>query len=330
MSFKSIGVIGAGAWGTALAINAQRAGRDVTIWAREDDVVGDLSAGRGNPQYLPKVDMDPIRATTDLADLANCDAILAVAPAQFMRMTLEGLAPHLKKEMPIALCSKGFETATLKMMTDVLAETCPNAIPSVLSGPSFAIDVAKGLPTAVTLAARTKKEGDQWVEAIGRPEFRPYFSDDLVGAEAGGAVKNVLAIACGAVEGMELGRSAHAALISRGFAEMSRLGEALGANPETLRGLCGLGDLVLTCSSPQSRNMSFGFALGQGQSAGDILASRTSVTEGVATAPAVKALAEKLNVDMPICSAVADTLSGKVTLTEAVDALLNRPFRSEF
>lgn len=322
--------MGAGAWGTALALNAHRAGRDVTIWAREADVASALSEGRGNPEFLPNVEMPTIKASTEMADMAACDAIMIVTPAQFMRSSLEALSSHLERETPVVLCSKGIETKSLKLMTDVLEETLPQASASVLSGPSFAIDVARGLPTAVTLASPSVEEGERWMEAIGRPEFRPYYSPDLIGAEVGGAAKNVLAIACGVVEGLELGKSAHAALIARGFAEMRRLGAALGADAETMSGLCGLGDLVLTCSSPQSRNMSFGHALGQGRSADEILAERKAVTEGVATAPAIVALAKKHGISMPICEAVDAILSGRLTLDKALDALLNRPFRSEF
>ena len=322
--------MGAGAWGTALALNAHRAGRDVTIWAREANVAQALSDGRGNPDFLPNVDMPAMKASSDMADLAACDAIMIVTPAQFMRASLEELSSHLDRETPIALCSKGIETKSLKLMTDVVGETLPQVRASVLSGPSFAIDVARGLPTAVTLASKSVEEGERWMEAIGRPEFRPYYSPDLIGAEVGGAAKNVLAIACCVVEGLALGKSAHAALIARGFAEMRRLGAALGAEPETMSGLCGLGDLVLTCSSPQSRNMSFGHALGQGRSAEDILAERKAVTEGVATAPAIVALAKKHDISMPICEAVDAILAGRLTLDKALDALLNRPFRSEF
>ena len=328
--FETIGVIGAGAWGTALALNAHRAGRQVRMWAREQDVADDLSSGGGNKRYLPDVDMPPIEASTDMTELASCDAIMMVTPAQFTRDSLTELKRHISPDASIVLCSKGVERGSLKLMTEVVAEEMPEAKASVLSGPSFAIDVARGLPTAVTLASETIKEGDAWVNAIGRPEFRPYFAPDVVGAEIGGAVKNVLAIACGAVEGMGLGRSAHAALISRGFAEMTRLGVAMGAQRETLMGLCGLGDLVLTCSSTQSRNMSFGFALGQGRAADDILAERNSVTEGVASAPGVVSLAEQHNVDMPICQGVAAVLAGRLSLKEAVNALLNRPFKPEF
>ncbi|ACT57777.1 NAD(P)H-dependent glycerol-3-phosphate dehydrogenase [Hirschia baltica] len=329
MSFQTIGVIGAGAWGTALAINAQRAGRDVVLWAREDDVVEAINTTQKNPKYLPDADVVGIHATSDMAEISNCDAVMAVTPAQFMRGSLELLAKTAKPGVSVMLCSKGFETKSLKMMTDVLEESIPGAIASVLSGPSFAIDVALGLPTAVTLASSNQEEGERWMSAIGRPEFRPYYSDDILGAEAGGAVKNVLAIACGIVEGKGLGRSAHAALISRGFAELTRLGVAMGGNAETLKGLCGLGDLVLTCSSAQSRNMSFGFALGQGQTVAEVLGSRTAVTEGVATAPAIAQLAKNLNVEMPICETVAEIVAERITLSQGIEALLKRPFKAE-
>ena len=328
--FQSVGVIGAGAWGTALALTAHRAGRDVRVWAREPEVASALSSGNGNPVYLPDVAMPALPASTDIGFLNGCDALLAVCPAQFMRATLEDWKAKGDAMTPVALCAKGVERGSLKLMGEVLSEVLPDAPAAVLSGPSFAADVARGLPTAVTLAAETETLADAWAEAIGQPEFRPYFSDDLIGAEVGGAVKNVLAIACGIVEGKGLGKSAHAALIARGFAEMTRLGVALGGRAETLAGLCGLGDLVLTCSSTQSRNMSFGFALGQGRAAANILAERKSVTEGVASAPGVVALARKAGVDMPICAAISAILADRFTVDEAIDALLNRPFRTEW
>ena len=327
--FQNVGVAGAGAWGTALAVCALTAGRDVRIWAREPEIAEALSQGRGNPTFLPNAPLPPMPASTDIAQLANSDAILLVAPAQHMRATLRALAPHLKPGTPVALCSKGIERGSLKLMTDVLAEEAPHASPAVLSGPSFASDVAKGLPTAVTLACSDRAMGETWMRSIGRPHFRTYWSDDLVGAEAGGAVKNVLAIACGVCEGLGLGRSAHAALIARGFAEMTRLGIALGGRTETLAGLCGLGDLVLTCSSPQSRNMSFGMELGRGKSATEILAGRTAVTEGAETAPAVVALANKMGVALPICEVVLDMIEGRLDARAAVDRLLNRPMKGE-
>jgi glycerol-3-phosphate dehydrogenase (NAD(P)+) len=327
--FQRIGVAGAGAWGTALAVCAIAAGRDVKVWALEPEIAEALSAGKGNPTYLPNAALPAMSASTAMSHLADCDAILAVAPAQHMRATLRALAPHLKPGTTIALCSKGIERGTLKLMTQVLAEESPAASPAVLSGPSFAVDVAAGLPTAVTLASPDRAIGDAWMRSIGRPHFRTYWSDDLIGAEAGGAVKNVLAIACGVCEGMGLGRSAHAALIARGFAEMTRLGVALGGRAETLAGLCGLGDLVLTCSSPQSRNMSFGMELGKGRSANDILASRKTVTEGAQTAPAVVELAKKVGVDMPICEVVLAMVEGRMDARSALGALLNRPMKEE-
>ncbi|WP_300391805.1 NAD(P)H-dependent glycerol-3-phosphate dehydrogenase [Henriciella sp.] len=326
---QTIGILGGGAWGTALAYTAHQAGRDVRIWAREPEVAADLAAGRGNPTFLSGIELPAMAASTDLADMAGVDAILSVVPAQHARGVFETLAPHIDAGVPVMLCSKGIEKSTLSLMTDVLQQSIPQAVPAVLSGPSFAADVARGLPTAVTLACEDKPLGEALVKAIGRPTFRPYWSDDLVGAEVGGAVKNVLAIACGIVEGLELGRSAHAALISRGFAEMTRLAVSMGADAQTLAGLCGLGDLVLTCSSTQSRNMSFGKALGEGRKPEDILAERNSVTEGVATAPALIELAERQDVQMPICQAVNEILAGRASLEEAMTALLSRPFTQE-
>ena len=326
-------MLGAGAWGTALAASlyakAKGEAPDIPVWALEEEVAEALSSGAGNPIYLPNVDLPKMRASTDLAALAGCDALLAVVPAQFARATFEKLAPLVADGTPILLCSKGIERGSLNLMTDVLTQSIPGAVPAVLSGPSFAADVSRGLPTAVTLACADKEIGEQLVEAVGQPGFRPYWTDDLVGAEVGGAIKNVLAIACGIVEGLELGKSAHAALIARGFAEMTRLGVAMGGRAETLAGLCGLGDLVLTCSSPQSRNMSFGLALGQGQSAKEILNARNSVTEGVATAPALVALARQNQVEMPICDAVNAILSDEMTVSDAITHLLARPYKGE-
>ena len=326
---QKIGVLGAGAWGTALAYTAQKAGRDVCVWAREPHVARALDSGKGNPDFLPGIDLPAISASDDLSCLAGMDAILSVVPAQHARSVFTQLAEHIAPGTPVVLCSKGIEKSTLNLMTDVVHETLPQATPAVLSGPSFAADVARGLPTAVTLACADMALGEALMTAIGRPTFRPYWSNDLIGAEIGGAVKNVLAIACGAVEGLQLGKSAHAALIARGFAEMTRLAVALGGQAKTLGGLCGLGDLVLTCSSVQSRNMSFGKALGEGRKASDILAERNSVTEGVATAPALIALADRHGVSMPICAAVDDILAERTSLDGAMKMLLDRPFTQE-
>jgi len=327
--FQRIGVLGAGAWGTALAVVAQRAGRDVVIWARETEVAEALSRGEGNPVYLPGLSLPAIEASSDMAVMAGVDAILAVVPAQFARPSYVTLDRHLTRPTPVALCAKGVEQSSLKLQTDVLADILPQARPSVLSGPSFASDVARGLPTAVTLASATPDDASAWIASIGLPTFRPYASTDLVGAEVGGAVKNVLAIACGICIGLGLGKSAHAALIARGFAEMTRLALALGGRAETVAGLSGLGDLVLTCSSEQSRNMSFGKAMGEGRSASDILAERKAVTEGAATAPALVQLARRQGVEMPISEAVARLLAGEVDVKAAMEALLNRPFKAE-
>ncbi len=327
--FQRIGVLGAGAWGTALAVVAQRAGRDVVIWARETEVADTLSKGEGNPAYLPGVSLPAIEASSDMAAMAGVDAILAVVPAQFARACYVALDRHLTRPTPFALCAKGVEQSSLKLQTEVLADILPQARPSVLSGPSFASDVARGLPTAVTLASATPEDASAWIASIGLPTFRPYAATDLIGAEVGGAVKNVLAIACGICIGLGLGKSAHAALIARGFAEMTRLALSLGGRADTVAGLSGLGDLVLTCSSEQSRNMSFGKAIGEGRSAQDILAERKAVTEGAATAPALIELARRKGVEMPISEAVARLLSGELDARAAMDALLNRPFKAE-
>ena len=328
--YRTVGVIGAGAWGTALAQTCVRGGLDVRLWAREPEVAEAVNAEHRNRLFLPEIELDPgIAATTDLAGMGSADLLLAVVPAQHLRSTLTGLAPHLRHGQPVVLCAKGIEQGSLKLMSQVLDEAAPQACPVVLSGPSFAGEVARGLPTAVTLACPNEELGQTLAETLSTPTFRPYWSSDIVGAEAGGAVKNVLAIACGIVEGRGLGRSAHAAIITRGFAELTRLAVALGGEAATVAGLCGLGDLVLTCSSPQSRNMSVGLALGRGMSLAEALAGKLSVAEGVASAPAVRALSEKLDVETPICEATAAVLAGEIDLDTAIGGLLARPLRSE-
>ncbi|CAN5540161.1 NAD(P)H-dependent glycerol-3-phosphate dehydrogenase [soil metagenome] len=330
MTFKHVGVIGAGAWGTALAQVCARAGLQVTLQAREPEVVASITARHENTMFLPDVLLDDaVTASADMAALAACDLILAVPPAQHLRSALNALKPHLQAGVPVVLCSKGVEQGTLKLMSDVAAEVLPGQPIAVLSGPSFAGEVARGLPTAVTLACEDEALGRKIGEAIAIPAFRPYWAADVIGAEAGGAVKNVLAIACGISEGKGLGRSAHAALITRGFAELTRLAVALGGKTETVAGLCGLGDLVLTCSSPQSRNMSVGLALGGGKTLEQALAGKVSVAEGVASAPAVRALARSLGVETPICEAVAAILAGEVGVDSAILGLLSRPLKAE-
>ena len=323
----SVGVIGGGAWGTALAQVIASGGREVRLWAHETDVVEAINSRHENPLFLPGVPLSPlVRATGDLAEIAETAANLVVTPAQHMRAVL-GQLPQ--KSQPLVLCAKGIEAGSLKLLHDVAADVHPASPIAVLSGPTFAHEVAAGQPTAITLAAETETQAHALIELIARPSFRPYWSTDLVGAEIGGAVKNVLAIACGVVEGAGLGQNARAALISRGFAEMTRFGLALGARSETLAGLSGLGDLVLTCSSTSSRNFSLGLGLGQGKPAADLLTDRRTVAEGAFTAPVLREAARKAGVDMPVTEAVCALLEGKMTVTDVVGALLARPLRAE-
>ncbi len=329
-SFASIGVIGGGAWGTALAQLCAVNGAEVTLWAREEEVVNGVNAQNENPVYLKGEPLHPsIRATNKMGDLTGREAFVFTTPAQFARRVLPELRAVAKENAPVALCSKGIEQETGLMQSEVLADLWPSARPAALSGPSFARDVVKGLPTAVTLACKDSALGARWMATIGTARFRPYLSDDILGAELGGAVKNVLAIAAGAVVGMGFGDSARAALIARGFVEFTRLGRALGAKPETMGGLSGLGDLILTTGSLQSRNMSLGVELGKGRALQDILDERNTVSEGVATAPAIKQLAKNAGIDMPICEGVAALVSGQVDLNSLVNDLLSRPFRAE-
>ncbi|HVL79136.1 MAG TPA: NAD(P)H-dependent glycerol-3-phosphate dehydrogenase [Sphingomicrobium sp.] len=327
MSFDRLGVIGGGAWGTALAQVAASGGRDTLLWAREPDVVEAVNSTHENPVFLPGIPLDPaIRATAALDELADCDAWLVVTPAQHMRAVLEA-APRCDK--PLVLCSKGIEERSGQLLHHVARDACPDSQVAVLSGPTFAHEVAGGLPTAVTLAVEDPALGETLRERIAVPAFRIYLSDDIAGAETGGAVKNVLAIACGVVEGRGLGLNARAALIGRGFAEMTRFGLAYGARRETLTGLSGLGDLVLTCSSTSSRNFSLGKGLGEGRSAANLMADRRTVAEGAFTAPVLARLARDKGIDMPITAAVDLLLSGKASVEEVLGSLLSRPPRTE-
>ncbi|HLZ65446.1 MAG TPA: NAD(P)H-dependent glycerol-3-phosphate dehydrogenase [Aliidongia sp.] len=328
--FKDIGVVGGGAWGTALAATVQRAGAGVTLWAREPEVVDAIAQRHENVSFLPGVTLHPsIAATGDLARIARADALLLVVPAQYLRATAAALAPLLPETTPLVIAAKGVEMGTGATLGEVLAETLPRNPVAVLSGPTFAIEVARGLPTAVTLAARDQVLGADLVQALGTHTFRPYLSDDPMGCEIGGAVKNVLAIACGIVSGRGLGDNARAALITRGLAEMVRLAAAKGGQPATLMGLSGLGDLVLTCTAMQSRNCSLGAALGQGRSLAEVLGERRSVAEGVASAAAVAGLAGRLGLDMPIVSAVDAILHRGAAIDTAISGLLARPFKAE-
>jgi glycerol-3-phosphate dehydrogenase (NAD(P)+) len=324
---KPVGVIGAGAWGTALAQMVASDGRDVLIWAYEAEVVSAINAAHTNPLYLPSASLSPtICATGDLADLAALDVVLVVTPAQVLGKVLSGLTEHPRD---LVLCSKGIDADTGELMNEVASKAAPGSTIAVLSGPTFAHEVAAGLPTAVTLAcAGGEAQWRRLAPALARPAFRLYYSDDVTGAEIGGAIKNVLAIACGVVDGLTLGQNARAALIARGFSEMLRFGEALGARAETLAGMCGLGDLVLTCSSTSSRNFSFGKALGEGQSAASLLADRRTVAEGAFTAPVLARLANDRGIAMPIVSAVNNLMRG-ASAHEVVAELMARPLRPE-
>ncbi len=327
---NTIAVVGAGAWGSALATVACRAGCNVLLWAREREVADAVNSAHENSVFLPGIPLDArIKASTDHGIVSGADAVLLVSPAQATRAVASDLAAHLRGGTPVAICAKGIEQDTGKLLSDVLGETLPQADTMVLSGPSFASDVARGLPTAVTLAGGDEAQTRALADAIAIPSFRPYLSGDVVGAQVGGSVKNVLAIACGIVEGKGFGASARAALTARGFAELQRFGVAMGAKPETLAGLSGLGDLILTCNSEQSRNMSLGLALGQGESMDAVMGARNSVSEGVYTAGIVVQIAEKLGIDMPISAAVHAIVSGKAGVDDTIEDLLNRPIRAE-
>ena len=322
-----LGVIGGGAWGTALAQVVAARGDETLLWALEDGVVESVNRRHENALFLAGVPLSPsIRATANLAELDGCDAWLVVTPAQHMRAVLER-APHDAR--PLILCSKGIEERSGLLLHDVAAQCCAGAPVAVLSGPTFAHEVARGLPTAVTLAAGDAALAKSLRERIAQPTFRVYLSDDVAGAEVGGAVKNVLAIACGVVEGKGLGQNARAALISRGFAEMTRFGLAFGARRETLAGLSGLGDLVLTCSSTSSRDYSLGVGIGEGRTAADLMADRKTVAEGAFTAPVLARLAREQAIDMPIVAAVDALLAGQANVDQVLEALLSRPPRPE-
>ena len=328
-SLGHIGVVGAGAWGTVMGLVAIRAGSSVTIWARETDTVSAINDDHRNP-FLADMELDKaLVATAALTQVAKSDALVLAVPAQFMRSVCGALVPHLSPGTPVVICTKGIEKDTGALMSEVVGETLPEAQLAVLSGPTLASEVAAGLPTAVTLACADADIGEKLSQALGSPAFRPYLSPDLVGAQIGGATKNVFAIACGIVTGRGIGEDGRAAVITRGMAELMRLGREMGAQPDTLMGLSGMGDLVLTCTSPRSRNQSLGLALGKGERLTDIVGARASVAEGIFTAAAVMTLAEKLGIEMPLCAAVDAIVNRGTDIGEVIHGLLSRPFRSE-
>jgi glycerol-3-phosphate dehydrogenase (NAD(P)+) len=327
MAIQRIAVLGGGAWGTALALTCARAGRQVMLWEQEPDNAASLEQKRES-RFLPGVRLDNgIKVTRDLAETASSNAILIVVPAQAMRSVITSLAKSNAECTPLIACAKGIEHGTHKFMTEIIAECAPKALPAILSGPSFAADVARGLPTAVTIAATDAKVALDLAHALNAETFRPYHSTDVRGVELGGATKNVLAIAAGIVTGKGLGASALAALTTRGFAELVRFGKACGAKTETMMGLSGLGDLILTCGTSQSRNFSCGVALGKGEK--PETAAHGKLAEGVFTAPVLLEMAREKNVEMPISAAVAAVLAGKMRVDEAIESLLTRPLKSE-
>ena len=328
--YTNISIIGAGAWGTALAEVISRQGNQVNLWAREDDVVKSINTLNENTLYLPNIKLSElIIAQNNLDNVINCDLLLMVTPSQFMRSVLEDIKDNLNDSIPVVLCSKGIETKTLSLMNEITESIIPKNPLSILSGPSFAIDVVNNKPTAVTLACKDLSIGKNIADSISLPTFRPYLSEDIVGAQIGGATKNVIAIAAGVVEGQNLGDSARAATIARGFSEINRLAVALGGQEETLSGLSGMGDLLLTCNSITSRNFSLGIKLGKGLSAEEATDGLSSIAEGMYSAKAIDKLSKKLGVEMPITNAVNDLIEKKRSLDEIIDDLLSRPIRRE-
>lgn len=328
---KKIGVIGAGAWGTALAQALSSGGKNVILWAREEEVAQALRDKRENTVFLPGVKLDEkLKISSNLEGTTKtADILLIVTPAQHVRATLELMKENLTPKQPIVICSKGVELETGKLLSQVVEKVLPNSPVAILTGPSFASEIARGLPSAVTIASDNADLRRDLQEAIGVKHFRPYVTEDIIGTQLAGAIKNVIAIACGIVIGRQMGESARAALLTRGVAEIARLAVAMNGKRNTLLGMCGVGDLTLTCTSMQSRNYSLGFALGEGKKLEEILKTRKSVTEGIYTAKATLSLAKKNAVDMPITEAISKALNGDISIDEAIEEMLNRPFKYE-
>lgn len=327
---QKIGVIGGGAWGTALAQVLAKNGRDVIMWALEQEVVDSVNSNHENDIYLPAVPLhENLKATGDLSEAAKADVLLLVTPAQYVRKTLETIKNELDTGKPVVICAKGIELDSGLLLTQVAEQVVPKATIAVLTGPTFAREIAMGLPGAVTIACKSKEKATELQAILGVPGFRPYATTDVIGTQLGGAIKNVIAIACGVVMGRQLGESARAALLTRGVAEIARLGVAMGAKRETLLGMCGIGDLTLTCGSMQSRNFSLGAALGEGKAASAILGNRNAVTEGVHTVKSTLSLAKKHAVDMPITETVNHLIDGDYSVDTAIEEMLNRPFSYE-
>lgn len=325
-----ISVIGAGAWGTALAQTYAKAGHQVTLWAREQSLTDIMVETNRNQTYLPSIELDPhLNMTSDLAEAVQADIILNVIPAQYLRANLKAMAPLLRDKQPVVICAKGIEIESHSLLSNVFAEECPKAKAAFLTGPNFAIEIASGLPSASTLACDDLEFGNQIQSALSAKNLRLYLTDDIIGAQIAGAIKNVIAIACGIAHGLNLGESARAALVTRGLAEIARLTTAMGGKRETLMGQCGVGDMMLTCSSMKSRNFSCGVELANGKTMADIIASRNSVTEGISTSKAAVTLIKDYNIDMPIVSGVYACLYEGLSVSDAVTSILSRPSRME-
>ena len=329
-NYRNISIVGAGAWGTALAEVMSRQGHQINLWAKESAVVNSINSSHENDVFLPNVKLsDLIVAFNNLEQITNCDLLLVVSPAQYTRETLLEVSKTLKSETPIILCSKGIEISSLSLMSQITESIFPNNPIAILSGPSFAIDVVNNKPTAITLACKDLKIGKNIAESISLPTFRPYLSEDVIGAQIGGATKNVIAIAAGVVEGQKMGDSARAATIARGFSEIKRLAIAMGGKEETLAGLSGMGDLLLTCNSKTSRNYSLGIKLGEGQTIEEATNGLSTIAEGMYSAKAITKLAVQNKIDMPITQAVNDLIEEKYSVTDIIDNLLNRPIKEE-
>jgi|TARA_R110002126_G_scaffold3263_1_gene18361 glycerol-3-phosphate dehydrogenase (NAD(P)+) len=327
---QTVGIIGAGAWGTALAQVIRAAGRDVTLWARETELVSYMQKNHENNQFLPGIKIDSaIKVSESISEVTNSDILLIVVPAQHLRATLQSMKSSLRKDQPVLICSKGIEMQTGLLMSQVAEQEIPNSPIGVLTGPTFAVEIAKGLPSAMTLAYKNAEQGKEIMDALSSRNLRLYLTKDIIGAQLGGAIKNVVAIACGAVHGLGLGENARAALMTRGIAEIARLASAMGAKKETLMGMCGFGDLVLTCSSMQSRNFSLGSHLGAGRSLADIMSERNAVTEGVHTSKALMVMAKNHAIEMPIAEAVYECLNEGAPIRDVVNKMLERPLRPQ-
>jgi len=325
-----ISVIGAGAWGTALAQIYAKAGHHVTLWVRDVSLKNTMVSSGLNTTYLPNIELDPhLIITNDLAEAAQAEIILNVIPAQYLRANLKLLSPLLRDNQPIIICAKGIEIESHSLLSDVFKDECPKAKLAFLTGPNFAIEIASGLPSASTLACADLNLGQQIQSALTAPNLRLYLTDDIIGAQIAGAIKNVIAIACGITHGLNLGESARAALVTRGLAEISRLTIAMGGKRETLMGQCGIGDLMLTCSSLKSRNFSCGVELAQGKTMTEIQDKRHSIIEGITTAKATLKLINEYKIDMPIVSGVYDCLYKNLSVIDAANSILSRPARNE-